>query len=149
MPVHPGSIPLKIAASAERSTRRCWKSWQLQPLRELHVAFKIPYVYDYITKLCRTQAEVILIHVNPNILRIGQGPLLHRRGGPISNPIHVWEAIKILVMDHEGSEARNNCAGGGPQPFNRPTDRLTDREKQRSLQLWEPLPTNDCWGQQN
>jgi hypothetical protein len=25
--------------------------------------FRIPYVYDYITKLCRTQAEVILNHV--------------------------------------------------------------------------------------
>jgi hypothetical protein len=25
---------------------------------ELHVSFKIPYVYDYITKLCRTQTEV-------------------------------------------------------------------------------------------
>jgi hypothetical protein len=29
------------------------------------MAFKIPYVYDYITKLRRTQAEVILNHVNP------------------------------------------------------------------------------------
>jgi hypothetical protein len=27
--------------------------------REMHVAFKIPYVYDYIIKLCRKQAEVI------------------------------------------------------------------------------------------
>jgi hypothetical protein len=32
---------------------------------EMHVAFKIPYVYDYITKLCWTQAEVILNHRNP------------------------------------------------------------------------------------
>jgi hypothetical protein len=31
------------------------------------------YVYVYITKLCRTQAEVILNNVNPNILGIGQG----------------------------------------------------------------------------
>jgi hypothetical protein len=29
-------------------------------------------VCDYITKLCRTQAEVILNHVNPNILGIGE-----------------------------------------------------------------------------
>jgi hypothetical protein len=29
------------------------------------VAFKSPYVYGYITKLCITQAEVILNHVNP------------------------------------------------------------------------------------
>jgi hypothetical protein len=26
------------------------------PVLELQVAFKIPYVYDYVTKLCRTQA---------------------------------------------------------------------------------------------
>jgi hypothetical protein len=29
------------------------------PVRDLHLAFHIPYVYDYITKLCRQQAEVI------------------------------------------------------------------------------------------
>jgi hypothetical protein len=29
---------------------------------ELHVVFIIPYVYDYITKLCRTQVELILNH---------------------------------------------------------------------------------------
>jgi hypothetical protein len=35
------------------------------PVRDLHLAFKIPYVYDYITKLYRRQAEVILNHENP------------------------------------------------------------------------------------
>jgi hypothetical protein len=29
------------------------------PVRDLHMAFKLPYVYYYITKLCRQQAEVI------------------------------------------------------------------------------------------
>jgi hypothetical protein len=28
-------------------------------VRDMHVAFQIPYVYDYITKLCRRQAEII------------------------------------------------------------------------------------------
>jgi hypothetical protein len=36
-------------------------------LRELHVASKIPYVYDYITKLRRTSAELILNHANSNV----------------------------------------------------------------------------------
>jgi hypothetical protein len=27
------------------------------PVRELHKAFNIPYIYDYVTKLCRQQAE--------------------------------------------------------------------------------------------
>jgi hypothetical protein len=49
------------------------------PVRELHLAFKIPYVYDYITKLCRTQAEVILNHVNPSVRGIGQGEAMHRK----------------------------------------------------------------------
>jgi hypothetical protein len=31
------------------------------PVRDMHVASQIPYVYDYITKLCRQQAEVIQI----------------------------------------------------------------------------------------
>jgi hypothetical protein len=34
------------------------------PVRELHVAFKLPYIYDYITKLCRQQADVIQNHEN-------------------------------------------------------------------------------------
>jgi hypothetical protein len=32
------------------------------PVRDLHMAFKLPYSYDYITKLCRQQAEVMLNH---------------------------------------------------------------------------------------
>jgi hypothetical protein len=48
-------------------------------VRDLHLAFKIPYVYDYITKLCRRQAEVILNHENPNVHAIGQGEPRHRK----------------------------------------------------------------------
>jgi hypothetical protein len=49
------------------------------PVRDLHLAFKIPYVYDYITKICRRQAEVILNHENPNVRAIGQGEARHRK----------------------------------------------------------------------
>jgi hypothetical protein len=49
------------------------------PVRDLHLAFKIPYVYDYITKLCRRHAEVILNHENPNAHAIGQGEPRHRK----------------------------------------------------------------------
>jgi hypothetical protein len=41
--------------------------------------FKIPYVYDYITKLCRRPTEVILNHENPNARAIGQGEARHRK----------------------------------------------------------------------
>jgi hypothetical protein len=43
------------------------------------VVFKIPYVYDYITKLCRTQAEIILKHRNPIVHGIGQEEAMHRK----------------------------------------------------------------------
>jgi hypothetical protein len=49
------------------------------PVHELHVAFKISYVCDCITKLCRTQAEVILNHVNPKVSGIEQGEARHRK----------------------------------------------------------------------
>jgi hypothetical protein len=49
------------------------------PVRDLHVAFRIPYVYDFITKLCRQQAEVIQNHHNTNVRNIGQGEAQHRK----------------------------------------------------------------------
>jgi hypothetical protein len=49
------------------------------PVRDLHLAFQIPYVYDYITKLCRQQTEVILNHDNENVRTNGQGEARHRK----------------------------------------------------------------------
>jgi hypothetical protein len=49
------------------------------PVRDLHTAFHIPYVYDFITKLCRQQAEVILNHDNENVRNIGQGEARYRK----------------------------------------------------------------------
>jgi hypothetical protein len=47
------------------------------PVCDLHTAFNLPYVYDYITKLCRQQAEVIQNH--ENVRGIGQGEARHRK----------------------------------------------------------------------
>jgi hypothetical protein len=47
------------------------------PVRELHKTFSIPYIYDYITKLSRQQAEVIQNHENVNVRNIGQGEARH------------------------------------------------------------------------
>jgi hypothetical protein len=49
------------------------------PVRELQVDFKIHYVYEYLTKLCRTQAEVILNHINPIVRGTGQGETMHKK----------------------------------------------------------------------
>jgi hypothetical protein len=45
----------------------------------MHVAFQIPYVYDYVTKTCRHQAEVIQNHENKNVPCVGQGEAGHRK----------------------------------------------------------------------
>jgi hypothetical protein len=49
------------------------------PVRELHKTLRISYIYDYITKLSRQQAEVIQNHENLNVCNIGQGEARHRK----------------------------------------------------------------------
>ena len=48
-------------------------------VHDLHMAFKILYLYDYITKVSRQQAEVIQSHDNENVHNIEQGEALHRK----------------------------------------------------------------------
>jgi hypothetical protein len=46
---------------------------------DMHVAFQMPYVYDFITKSCRQQAEIIQNHENESVRYIGQGVAPHRK----------------------------------------------------------------------
>jgi hypothetical protein len=48
-------------------------------VREMHMTFHLAYVYDYVTELCRKQAEVILNHDNENVRYTGQGKARHRK----------------------------------------------------------------------
>jgi hypothetical protein len=48
------------------------------PTGELHMAFNIPYVYDFITQLCRQQAEVIQNQENATLRNIHQGEAMQR-----------------------------------------------------------------------
>jgi hypothetical protein len=43
------------------------------PVRDLHTAFNLPYIHDYVTKLCWQQAEVIQNHENEHVRSMGQG----------------------------------------------------------------------------
>jgi hypothetical protein len=38
---------------------------------DMHVAFLVPHVYDYITKVCRRQADIIHNHENENVHNTG------------------------------------------------------------------------------
>jgi len=48
------------------------------PIRDLHRSFKMPYLYYYVTQLCRKQVSVIRNHDNV-IHTIGQGEARHRK----------------------------------------------------------------------
>jgi hypothetical protein len=48
-------------------------------LGQLTAMPQIPYVYDFITKLCRQQAEIIQYHDDENVRYIGQGEARHRK----------------------------------------------------------------------
>jgi hypothetical protein len=80
-----GAIPwghnylLKLQRLQNRVLRNMGNYPRRTPTRDLHMAFKIPYVYDFITKLCRQQAEVIQNHDNENVRNIGQGEAQHRK----------------------------------------------------------------------
>jgi hypothetical protein len=41
--------------------------------------FQTPYIYDYTSKLCRQQAEVIQNYENANVRSIGQGEPRHKK----------------------------------------------------------------------
>jgi hypothetical protein len=43
------------------------------------MAFELPYIYYYTTKLFRQQAEVIQNHETANVRYIGQGEARHRK----------------------------------------------------------------------
>jgi hypothetical protein len=70
---------MKLQRLQNRVLRALGKLDRRTTVGDLHLAFKIPYVYDYITKLCRRQAEVILNHENPNVRAIGQGEARHKK----------------------------------------------------------------------
>jgi hypothetical protein len=50
-------------------------------IRDMHMHFQILYVNDYITKLCRQQAQVIQNHENIHVRNIGQGEARLKLGG--------------------------------------------------------------------
>jgi hypothetical protein len=49
------------------------------PVRDLHMVFNPPYVYDYIIKLCKQQAKAVPRHETDHIRSIGQGEARHRK----------------------------------------------------------------------
>jgi hypothetical protein len=70
---------LKLQRLQNKVLRTTGKLPRCTSVRVTHVAFQILYVYDYITKLCRRQAEIIHNHENESVHNIGQGETPHRK----------------------------------------------------------------------
>jgi hypothetical protein len=58
---------LKLQRLQNKVLRTIGKLPRRTPVRDLHMAFQIPHVYDCVTKSCRQQAEVIQNHENENV----------------------------------------------------------------------------------
>jgi hypothetical protein len=71
--------PIEIAAPAKQGSPHHWLFSEAHIGPRYSCGFLNPYVYDYITKLCRQQAEVIQNHENENVLYIGQGEAPYRK----------------------------------------------------------------------
>jgi hypothetical protein len=65
------SLLLKLQRLQNKVLRTIGSFPRRTSVRDKHVAFQIPYVYHYITKSCRQQAEVIQNHENENVRYIG------------------------------------------------------------------------------
>jgi hypothetical protein len=74
-----GHLPLKFAAPTRQGSPHRWKFSVVHTGPDLHTTFTLPYVYDYITKLCRQEAEVIRNHGNEYVRGVGQGETRRRK----------------------------------------------------------------------
>jgi hypothetical protein len=70
---------LKLQRLQNMVLRTTGKFSRRTPVRELHMAFEVPYIYDYVTKLCRQEAEVIQNDENANVRDIGKGEARQRK----------------------------------------------------------------------
>jgi hypothetical protein len=64
---------LKWQRLQNKVLRIIWNFPRRTLVRDLHTAFNLPYVYKYIIKLCRQQAEVIQNHENEHVRSLGKG----------------------------------------------------------------------------
>jgi hypothetical protein len=70
---------LKLQPLQNKFLRTIGNFLRCTSVRDMHVAIQSPYVYDYITKSCRQQAEVVQNHENENVRYNGQGEAPHRK----------------------------------------------------------------------
>jgi hypothetical protein len=61
---------IKLQLLQNKLLRTASKFPKSTPIRDMHMAFRIPHMDYYIIKLCRQQSQVIQNHENAHILNI-------------------------------------------------------------------------------
>jgi hypothetical protein len=74
-----GTQLLKLRCLQNKFLRTIGKFPKLTPVREMYMAFQVPYNYYCITKLSLQQAEVIQNHENANVHDIEKGEARRRK----------------------------------------------------------------------
>jgi hypothetical protein len=62
----------------------------------MHVAFQVPYVYNYIQKICRRQAKIIHNHEDENVCNMDKVK-------PHTENIRGLNFAAVSVLDYYGS----------------------------------------------
>jgi hypothetical protein len=70
---------LKLQRLQDKILRTIGNFPRCTQVRHMHTASNLPCVYDYITKLCRKQAEAIRNRENEHVRCIGEGEARHRK----------------------------------------------------------------------
>jgi hypothetical protein len=60
---------MKLQCRQNRVLRIIGKFPRGTPLRDIHMTYQIPYMYDYVNKSCRQQTQVIQNSENANVYR--------------------------------------------------------------------------------
>jgi hypothetical protein len=89
---------LKIAAPTKQGSAHHWKFPECTPVRDLHTAFNLPYVYGYVRKLCRRQTEAIQNHENAHVLGIGQDEARHRKYRGINLAVVKLTTVQVIKL---------------------------------------------------
>jgi hypothetical protein len=70
---------MKLQCLQNKVLRTIGKFPRNTPIPDMLISLQIPYIYNYITKLCRQQAQVIQHHENIHVRNIGQGEAQDRK----------------------------------------------------------------------
>jgi hypothetical protein len=88
---------MKLQRLQNKVLRTTGKFPRNTPIRDVRISFQIPYVYDFMTKLCRRQAKVIRHHENMHVRKIGQGEAIRDLNLAVVRHVIV-QVIKLVLQ---------------------------------------------------